>query len=127
MDECNNAAQYPDMKVATLEKHLDVCKEYNLNPVIEIKENADPETMPELAALLLSRMNIHGFSEKGFVKQVQKAGLSALLSAYSRAVVNWRFRADAIKRNQNFRRRDVHPCKRQSHNPAEFAECIRSG
>ncbi len=55
VDDGNNIEQYPDTKVPTLEEYLDVCKEYGLHPVIEIKENADPKTMPELAALLSSR------------------------------------------------------------------------
>ena len=36
-------------------RFLDVCKEYGLHPVIEIKPNADVETMDELAKLLLAR------------------------------------------------------------------------
>lgn len=55
VDDGNNIEQYPNTKVPTLEEYLDVCKEYGLHPVIEIKENADPKTMPELAALLSSR------------------------------------------------------------------------
>ena len=51
----NNIDQYPGLKVATLEQYLDVCKEYGLHPVIEIKESADPEYMDEVAAILSAR------------------------------------------------------------------------
>ena len=55
VDAGNNLEKYPGTKVATLKEYLDVCKEYGLHPVIEIKPNADVETMDELAKLLLAR------------------------------------------------------------------------
>ena len=55
VDVGNNIDQYPGLKVATLEQYLDVCKEYGLHPVIEIKESADPEYMDEVAAILSAR------------------------------------------------------------------------
>ena len=44
-----------DTKVPTLTEYLDVCKEYNMHPVIEIKECAPAESMEALAALLCAR------------------------------------------------------------------------
>ena len=55
IDDGNNLDQYPDTKVPTLTEYLDVCREYGLHPVIEIKPDADVNTMDELAALLLAR------------------------------------------------------------------------
>ena len=55
VDVGNNIEQHPGLKVATLEQYLDVCKEYGLHPFIEIKENADPEYMDEVAAILSAR------------------------------------------------------------------------
>ena len=55
VDVGNNIEQHPGLKVATLEQYLDICKEYGLHPVIEIKENADPEYMDEVAAILSAR------------------------------------------------------------------------
>ena len=55
VDAGNNIDQYPGLKVATLEQYLDVCKAYGLHPVIEIKANADPVYMDEVAAILSAR------------------------------------------------------------------------
>ena len=55
VDVGSNIENYPDLKVAKLEDYLDICKEYGLHPVIEIKSNADPAYMDELASVLLSR------------------------------------------------------------------------
>lgn len=55
VDKGNNLEQYPGTKIATLTEYLDVCKEYGLHPVIELKPEADIDTMEELAALLLAR------------------------------------------------------------------------
>ena len=55
VDVGSNIDQYPGLKLTTLQAYLDVCREYGLHPVIEIKENAPVETMDELAALLLAR------------------------------------------------------------------------
>lgn len=69
VDEGNNIEKYPNTKVPTLEEYLDVCKQYGLHPIIEIKDSADTATMPELAKLLLSReekdmLNIISFSRE---------------------------------------------------------------
>ena len=55
VDTGNNIENYPGLKVAKLEEYLDVCKKYGLHPVIEIKDNADPEYMSEVADILSSR------------------------------------------------------------------------
>ena len=55
VDAGNNIENYPGLKVAKLEDYLDVCRKYGLHPVIEIKANADPKYMDELAPVLLSR------------------------------------------------------------------------
>ena len=55
VDNGNNIESYPDLKLATLEEYLDVCKAYGLHPIIEIKDNADPDTVDEVAEILLAR------------------------------------------------------------------------
>ena len=55
VDSGNNIENYPNLKLATLEEYLDVCKEYGLHPIIEIKDNADPDTVHEVAEILLAR------------------------------------------------------------------------
>lgn len=55
VDYGNNIESYPQLKIATLEEYLDVCKTYQLHPVIEIKDNADPDTVHEVAEILLAR------------------------------------------------------------------------
>ena len=55
VDVGSNIENYPGLKVAKLEDYLDVCKKYGLHAVIEIKDNADPATMDELASILLAR------------------------------------------------------------------------
>lgn len=55
VDDGNNIENYPGLKVATLEQYLDTCRQYGLHPVIEIKSNADPAYMNEVAAILSAR------------------------------------------------------------------------
>ena len=55
IDAGNNVEQYPNTKVPTLTEYLDVCKEFGMHPVIEIKECAGVENMESLARLLSSR------------------------------------------------------------------------
>ncbi|MBQ6065630.1 MAG: hypothetical protein IJK89_02305 [Clostridia bacterium] len=55
VDAGNNVEQYPDTKVPTLVEYLDVCREFNMHPVIEIKGSAKVEDMDSLAALLSAR------------------------------------------------------------------------
>lgn len=55
IDAGNNVEQYPGTKVPTLTEYLDVCKEYNLHPVIEVKPSAPVDSMDDLADLLSAR------------------------------------------------------------------------
>ena len=55
IDAGSNIENYPDEKVPTLSEYLDVCKEFGLHPVIEIKAGADPDTLDEVAAILDAR------------------------------------------------------------------------
>ena len=55
IDAGNNVEQYPDTKVPTLTEYLDVCDEFRMHPVIEIKSGAKTEDMASLAALLSAR------------------------------------------------------------------------
>ena len=55
IDAGNNIEQFPGTKVPTLTEYLDVCKEYGMYPVIEIKEVVLPEQLPDLAAILNAR------------------------------------------------------------------------
>ena len=55
VDAGNNIGQFPGTKVPTLSEYLDVCKEYGMHPVIEIKEIVLPEQLPDLAAILNAR------------------------------------------------------------------------
>ena len=55
VDDGSNVESYPGTVVPTLEEYLDVCKEYGMRPVIEIKTCAAVEDMDSLAALLSAR------------------------------------------------------------------------
>ena len=70
VDAGNNLEQYPDEKVPTLTEYLDVCKEYGLHPVIEIKANADPDTMDEVASLLSAREDQDMFVVISFGREI---------------------------------------------------------
>ena len=47
----SNIEEYPDIKMPTLRETLDVCKEWNITPVIEIK-GCDTEYLPSLKEML---------------------------------------------------------------------------
>ena len=70
VDAGSNIENYPDLKVATLEAYLDVCKQYGLHPVIEIKANADPETMDEVTAILSAREEREMFVVISFGREI---------------------------------------------------------
>lgn len=55
IDSGNNVDNYSGTKVPTLTEYLDVCKEYGLHPVIEIKTCAPVESMDALAQQLSAR------------------------------------------------------------------------
>lgn len=55
IDFGNHVESYPNTKVPLLTEYLDVCREYGMHPVIEIKTCSGVEKLDSLAALLLSR------------------------------------------------------------------------
>lgn len=61
IDSGNNIEAYPNEKIPTLEEALDVCEEYSLRPVIEVKGGA-PEDMEGLAAFLKGRAFSNGYT-----------------------------------------------------------------
>lgn len=70
VDTGNNIENYPGLKVAKLEEYLDVCKKYGLHPVIEIKDNADPEYMREVADILSAREDKDMFYVISFGREI---------------------------------------------------------
>ncbi len=52
VDSGNGIEQYPNEKIPTLIEYLDVCRDYGMHPVIEIKYNADVSQMEALASIL---------------------------------------------------------------------------
>jgi len=61
IDAGNNLESYPNEKIPTLEEALDVCEEYGLRPIIEVK-GGEPEDMESLAALLSKRSFSNGYT-----------------------------------------------------------------
>ena len=55
VDAGSNVEQYPDTRVPTLTEYLDVCREYGMHAVIEIKGCTPVEQLDRLAALLGAR------------------------------------------------------------------------
>ena len=55
IDDGNNLDKYPNTKVPTLEEYLDVCKQYSLHPVIEVKATVDVASMDGLCEILSAR------------------------------------------------------------------------
>ena len=55
VDAGNNVELYPNTRVPTLTEYLDVCKKYEMHPVIEIKGCTPIEQLDRLAALLSAR------------------------------------------------------------------------
>lgn len=55
VDAGSNVEQFPGTKVPTLTEYLDICLEYGMHPVIEIKERTPLASMEDLAALLSAR------------------------------------------------------------------------
>lgn len=62
VDAGSNVERYPGTKVPTLTEYLDVCKEYHIHPVIEIKGSATVADMDSLAELLSARDEIEMFT-----------------------------------------------------------------
>lgn len=46
-----NIDQYPDLKICTLKKFLQICQKYNMQAVIELKEENNQECYPEIIRL----------------------------------------------------------------------------
>jgi glycerophosphoryl diester phosphodiesterase len=78
VDAGNCVEQSPGTKVPTLTEYLDVCKEYGLHPVIEIKEIVDAENLPDLAAILSAREEKDRFVIISWGRELI-AGIKALL------------------------------------------------
>ena len=78
VDAGNGIEQYPGTRVPTLTEYLDVCKEYGLHPVIEIKEIVDVNSLPDLTALLGAREEKDGFVVISWGRELI-AGIKALL------------------------------------------------
>ena len=55
IDAGNSVEQFPGTKIPTLTEYLDVCGEYSMHPVIEIKACAEYEKLDDLADLLSAR------------------------------------------------------------------------
>ena len=70
IDAGSNVEDYPDTKVPTLTEYLDVCKEYCLHPVIEIKGSATVEDMDSLAELLSAREEVRMFTIISFSREL---------------------------------------------------------
>ncbi len=70
IDAGSNVEDYPDTKVPTLTEYLDVCKEYCLHPVIEIKGSATVEDMDSLAELLSAREEVLMFTIISFSRDL---------------------------------------------------------
>lgn len=70
IDSGSNVEDYPDTKVPTLTEYLDVCKEYCLHPVIEIKGSATVEDMDSLAELLSAREEVQMFTIISFSRDL---------------------------------------------------------
>ncbi len=51
IDNGNGVENHPDLRIPTLRETLDVCKEWDIPPVVEIK-NCDTAYLPELKAIL---------------------------------------------------------------------------
>ena len=78
VDAGNNVDRYPGTVVPTLTEYLDVCAQYALHPVIEIKGSASVDDMAELAALLSAREEKARFTVISF-SQALSARFKALM------------------------------------------------
>ena len=78
VDAGNCVGLYPGTKVPTLTQYLDVCREYGLHPVIEIKETVDVQNLPDLAAILDAREEKDRFVIISWGRELI-AGIKALL------------------------------------------------
>lgn len=54
-DNGSNVDKYPDLRICTLDEYLDICKEYNMIPVIELKGANNSEHYDEIVASVEER------------------------------------------------------------------------
>ena len=78
IDAGANVQQFPGTKVPTLAEYLDVCRQYGLNPVIEIKRAVNADSLPNLAAILGARAEKDRFVIISFGREIV-TGIKALL------------------------------------------------
>lgn len=78
VDDGSNVDAYPGTKVPTLTEYLDVCREYAMHPVIEIKPAARTEDLDSLAALLSAREEKNMFTVITFSRELA-ARMKALM------------------------------------------------
>lgn len=52
VDNGSNVADYPNLKMCTLEEYLDICSEYSMVPVIELKSANNTENYGEIIEIL---------------------------------------------------------------------------
>ena len=76
----SNVSQYPNTRIPTLEEYLDVCKQYGLHAVIEIKSGVREEYLPSLAAILNAREEKAQFIIISFARALA-AGMKKLMPA----------------------------------------------
>ncbi len=76
----SNVSQYPNTRIPTLEEYLDVCKQYGLHAVIEIKNGVREESLPSLAAILNAREEKAQFVIISFARALV-AGMKKLMPA----------------------------------------------
>ena len=80
VDAGSNVSQYPGTRILTLEEYLDVCKQYGLHAVIEIKSGVREESLPSLAAILNAREEKAQFVIISFARALV-AGMKKLMPA----------------------------------------------
>ena len=59
-DNGSNIANYPDLKICTLDEYLDICQQYDMVPVIELKGPNNTEHYDEIVA----SVNNYGLADK---------------------------------------------------------------
>ncbi len=73
VDGWNNIAQYPDLKMPTLQEYLDCCKLYGLVPVIEIK-NMSEKSIANFVEIVRSK----GFEDTAVVISIDHDTLNSI-------------------------------------------------
>lgn len=73
VDAWNNIAQYPDLKMPTLQEYLDCCKVYGIVPVIEIKNMSDT-VVPSFVEIVRNK----GFEDTAVVLSIDHDTLNLI-------------------------------------------------